>query len=113
MRRGARQPARRAGALLGDERAARRGEAVAVVEDVVAHLGQLPHAIGLQRPAPLVAVRGSRPSWPASARARVRGERAGVLDDGGVEARPVAGQRRVRQPDLHGLRGCPSAGSPR
>jgi hypothetical protein len=35
----------------------------------------------------------------------VRGER-GVLDDGDVEAAPIAGQHRVREPDLHGLRGA-------
>ena len=97
---------RRGGHFLVTNALAPGGEAVAVVEDVVTHLGQLAHAVGLQRPTPLVGRpdRGLR-GEPARVLG-MGGERARVLDDGGVEARPVAGQRRVRQPDLHGLRGA-------
>ena len=43
-----------AGSLLGDEGVTCRGEAVAVVEDVAAHLRQLLDAVGLQGAAQLI-----------------------------------------------------------
>ena len=84
---------------LGDERRAGGGEAVAVVEDVAAHLGELPDAVGLERLAPLV----GRP------RCRLRVEQAALVV-GGRPARRRA--PRTASSNSSGARGSTSSTSP-